>query len=144
MPEEITRPSATPFNPTDPASVAAAAASLTFTRAPDFKTIFADMVRPRIGNGSITIVFGKLSHRPSLQMEANVIEEHIEIVMTWTQFKMVMQNFSSILSAIETEIGPIPIPETFRPSDETNRAIVRALGMTASLSSDLPQRAKSD
>jgi hypothetical protein len=135
---------AAPFNPDEPASVAAAAPSLTFTRAPDFKTIFSDIVRPTIGNGSITIVFSKLTHKPSLNVQTNIVEEHVEVVMTWTQFKMVMQNFSSILSAIETEVGPIPMPHAFRASDASNRAIVRALGLTASPTSDAPTRAESD
>jgi hypothetical protein len=143
VPEQTGREASAQTTSVKPASVAGAAAHLTFTRAPDFKTIFSDMVRPTIGNGSINIVFSKLTHEPSMNMQTNIVEEQAQVVMTWTQFKMVMQNFSSILAAIETEVGPIPIPHAFRPSDASNRAIVRALWLTLAPTIETPPKNES-
>src|SRR5271170_3544392 len=125
MPEEPTSPSEASqipaFNPNDPASVAAAAAAiLTFTRAPDCKTIFTDLHRLRVGNGVVNIIFCKTSHTPGPQILGNIIEEYVEIVMSWTQLKMLTQNLSSTLSAIEAEVSPIPVPQSFRINQDAN------------------------
>jgi hypothetical protein len=146
MPEETAPPSGPStqpiFNPDDPASFAAAAkAFFTFTRAPDFKAFFCDMARSRLGNGTITLVFGKLAHAPSLEMVANIIEEHAEIAMSWTQLKMLVQNWSAILSAIETHIGPIPIPASFHLTDPEES--VRGLGLSTPSTRDAPSGARS-
>lgn len=133
MGEEKTPSSTSPegvnFNPANPASVAAAAAAaLTFVRAPDFKTIFSDLARSRVGNGIVGILFSRVTHPPGAAILTNIVEDQAEIVMTWTQFKMVIQLWSSLLSAIETEIGPIPLPQSFQVSEDNSRAIVRTLG----------------
>jgi len=119
------------FNPNDPASVfAAAAAALMFTRAPDYKVCFSDFHRSRVGNGTYTIVFSKVAHAPSSQMLANIIEEHVEIIMSWTQLKMVAENMVSAISAIEAEVGTIPLPSNFQINEAGSRAVVRALGLS--------------
>jgi hypothetical protein len=120
-------------SPNDPASVAAAAAQvagLTFTRAPDFKVCFSDFHRSRVGNGTVNIVFSRTAHAQSLQMLANIIEEHVEVIMSWTQLKMVAENLASAVAAIEAEVGTIPIPRDFQINEAGNRAIVRALGLS--------------
>jgi hypothetical protein len=111
-------------------NAAAAAAGLTFTRASDYKAIFSDFNRLRVGNGSVTITFSKQNHAPSLQAAANIIEEQAEVTMSWIQFKMMVLNFTSVLSAIETEIGPIPIPKVVKIDDERNRKLIRGLGIS--------------
>jgi hypothetical protein len=45
---------------------------------------------------------------------------------------MMLANLSSILSAIETEIGPISLPNNFKVFDDLHRALVRGLGLTLS------------
>jgi hypothetical protein len=110
--------------------VAAAAASLVFTRAPDYRVIFSDFNRSRVGNGSVTITFSKQTHTPSLQANPNIIEEQAEVTLSWIQFKIMILNFTSILSAIETEIGSIPLPKVFKIDDEKNRQVVRSLGIS--------------
>jgi len=141
VPEETTPREEASAQPATPASVvAAAAATLTFVRAPDFKVCFSDFHQIRAGNGVLTVVFSKTTHAPAGPMIANIIEEHVEVVMSWTQLKMVAQNLSASVSAIEAELGPIPFPRDFRINDAANRAIVRALGL--SLSSETPPKAE--
>ncbi len=130
-------------DPNNPASVAAAAAALRFTRAPDYKVCFSDFHRSRVGNGTFTIVFSRIeAHTPSPQMPANVVEEHVEIIMSWTQLKLVTENLVSAIAAIEAEVGAIPFPRNFQINEEANRAIVRALGLSPT--SEAPPGAKSD
>lgn len=119
------------FTPNDPASVAAAAAvALTFTRAPDFKVCFSDFHSPKVGNGTYTIVFSRVAHAPSSQILPNVIEEQVEIIMSWTQLKIITENMVSAIAAIEAEVGTIPFPSNFQINEAGNRAVVRALGLS--------------
>jgi hypothetical protein len=121
------------FDPNDPASVVAAAeAALVFTRTSDFKSVFSDVNRLRVGNGTVTVTFSKITHSPSVQANPNIIEEQAEVTMSWVQFKMAVLNCVSLLSAIEAEVGSIPLPKSHKINDERNRTAVRALGMSQS------------
>jgi hypothetical protein len=111
-----------PVSPTDPSSL------LSSSRAPDYNIIFSDIHRARLGNGTVSVTFSRTTHPPGLQTLNNIIEEQCDIVMSWTQIKMVAMNLSAIVTAIEEEIGPISIPSAFRISHEANLAVVRSLG----------------
>jgi hypothetical protein len=150
MPEETAPPAGAPdqitatFNPDDPSSVVAAVSSFfTFTRAPDFKKIFSDVVRYRVSNGFITLLFSTTTSTPGVENLSNIVEDHTEIVMTWIQLKIMLANLNSILSAIETEIEPIRLPNTFRINDTHARAIVQGLGLTTQPTSDTSPRTES-
>jgi hypothetical protein len=100
----------------------------TFTRAPEYRTIISDFHRARVGNGTANIIFSQVSHAPSAQILGNIIEEKVELVLSWTQLKMVSMNLASIVKAIETEIGPIPVPQGYQVIDANNQLAVRSLG----------------
>jgi hypothetical protein len=109
------------------AQTAAALAELSFSRASDYQSFFSDFHRMRIGNGSINIVFSKTTHSPGVQFTGSVVEEKAEVVMTWTQMKMMFINFSQTIEAIEKELGAIPVPQNFQPDLVLARDIVRGL-----------------
>jgi hypothetical protein len=111
-----------------PPEIAEQLASLTFTRSPDYKTIYSNLFRTRIGNGDITIVCSRTTHTPSLRAPANVIEEQVEVVMSWPQLKMLEQMLRSLVDTLEQEIGEIQIPKAYNTNPEGQRAAILALG----------------
>lgn len=109
--------------------VAAALAAIEFRRSPDYRTIFSDLHRFRLGNGTVNIVFSKTAHVPGIQMNPTVFEEEVEIVVSWMQLKMITMNLAMTIHAIEQELGEISIPEGFGPDFETAIANVRSLNI---------------
>ena len=104
---------------------------LKFERSPLYRTIYADIVRPRIGNGDITAIFGKGHHEPGFMIDATIVTEEVEVVMSWMQLKMVNMIMGAIIDALEEEIGKIVIPSNFQADPNTYRPIIRGLlGMT--------------
>ncbi|MBV9757758.1 MAG: DUF3467 domain-containing protein [Alphaproteobacteria bacterium] len=102
-------------------------------RSADYKTVYSNLYRTRVGNGELTIVFSRATHTPSFLAEGNLIEEQTEIVMTWPQFKMLSMTLKSLLEAIESEVGPVEIPSGFlqnaAPGAESQRLAVKGLGL---------------
>jgi hypothetical protein len=84
--------------------------------------------RTRVGNGDVTVIFSKLTHNPSITAAGDVIEEQVEIVMTWSQLKMFAQALHTLVDAIDQEAGEIQIPSNFRLNFEAQRSAVRTLG----------------
>src|SRR4051812_21167576 len=84
--------------------------SITVIRSPDYRTITSDIFRSRVGGGECTIIFSKIGHTPNLNTDANRLEEQIEIVMSWSNFKILAMHLSSLTAAIEAVHGPIPVP----------------------------------
>jgi hypothetical protein len=105
-----------------------AAGKLTFTRSADYKTISSNVFRPRIGNGNIAIVCCRTTHTPGIEISANIIEEQIEITMSWTELKMLEQTLRAIVDALDHEVGEIPTPTSFKINPEGQRAAARGLG----------------
>jgi hypothetical protein len=99
-----------------------------YTRASDYKSFFSDIHKARIVNGGIAVTFSAMRSQPGGLIPANIIEEQAEVVMSWIQLKIVVQNLGSVLEAIEKEIGVIQTPG-FAPNPEANRAVVRSLGL---------------
>ena len=81
-----------------------------FTRADDYKRLYSDIFRTRIGNGDLTLIFSKTTHDPGIDVSGNIIEEQVEVTLTWTHMKVLASLLSSLTQAVETEIGPIPLP----------------------------------
>ena len=122
MPEE-TSPAANETQRPNPLS------ALTFSRSSDFKSTFVDIHQIRIGTGTTNITFSKTAHVIGAAMLGSIVEEQCEIVISWAQMKMLFMNLSSIVNAIEEEIGPIPIPIGFQINPDANLAVVRSLGL---------------
>ena len=122
MPEKIEQGNEIPAPAPNPSDI------LTFSRASDYRSIFSDLHQMRIGNGNVYITFSKTTRAPSASMLANIVEEQCEIVMTWTQIKMLALNLSAAVSAVEEGIGPISIPTGFQINPAANLAVVKSLG----------------
>jgi hypothetical protein len=104
---------------------------ISITRSPDYRRIYLDFIRSRIGNGDITVVICKTTHDPNaLVPNVNGVYEEIEVTMSWTQLKLVHAIFGNFVEAIEHETGPILIPESFRLDQEAQRPVVRTLGLS--------------
>jgi hypothetical protein len=111
------------------AKLAPPLAALTVTRSNEYRTIYSNFYRTRIGANEITMTFSRISHAPSILAPANIIEEQTEIVMGWPQLKMLAQTLREIVEAFEKEVGTIPLPLVFRPNLEGQRQAVRTLGL---------------
>jgi hypothetical protein len=109
---------------------------ITVTRSEEYKSIFSNAYRVRIGVGDITLIFNRATHAPNITAEASVVEEQVEIVMAWPIIKMLQVHLSSLVSAIEQEIGYIPVPDAFLANPNMNptaqREVVRSLGLSRS------------
>jgi hypothetical protein len=109
---------------------------LLITRSEEYKSVFSNIHRVRVGNGEITLIFNRISHTPNLTAEANVVEEQVEIVMAWPIIKMLQLHLSALISGIEQELGEIPIPNAFLMNPNMNptiqREVVRSLGLSRS------------
>jgi Protein of unknown function (DUF3467) len=103
-------------------------AGLSFTRSPDYKTIYSNLFRTRIGSGDISIVFSRNTHTPSLTATANIVEEQVEVVMSGPQLKMLEQMLHTLVDTLEQEVGEIQIPMAFKTNLEAQRAAIRSLG----------------
>jgi hypothetical protein len=109
-------------------------ANISFRRAGDYKNIYSDLFKAIIGNGQLTIIFSRATHEPSATAETNIIEEQLEIVMSWPQMKMLAMHLISLVQAVEKEVGSIPIPNVFqnfiRENPQAQENIVRGLGLS--------------
>jgi hypothetical protein len=117
------------------------AQDISYTRSADYKEVFVNLFKGRIGNGEAAILFSKITHTPSLAATPNVVEEQVEITMTWVQLKILSIYIGDIVQGIEDELGVIPIPATFqqgiRANPQAQRAVVKSLGLTASPTGDI-------
>jgi hypothetical protein len=111
------------------AAVAKAIAALTVTRSPEYRTIYSNVVRPRVGNGDITLIFSRLTHAPHILANAQIVEEQVEVVMSWIHLKMFEQTLRMLVDAIDQEVGDIPLPAGFKLDPEAQHAVVRTLGL---------------
>jgi hypothetical protein len=102
--------------------------NLTVTRSADYRTIYSNVFRTRVGNGDVTVIFSRLTHNPSITAAGDVIEEQVEIVMTWSQLKMFAQALRTLVDVIDQEVGEIEIPSNFRLNPEAQRSAIRTLG----------------
>jgi hypothetical protein len=130
MPEKKTTPELRSAEPAQPATpnLEKLIADLTVTRAADYKTIYSNLFGTRIGGDDITIIFSRLTHSPSILANANILEEQVEIVMSWSQLKMFEQTLRTLVDAIDQEIGEIKIPTGFKINPEGQRGVIRGLG----------------
>jgi hypothetical protein len=131
MPKE--RKSREPAQPTTPELsqsdlLSKLSAALTVTRSADYKQIYSNAFRTRIGNGDITIIFSRLTHSPSLAAATDILEEQVEITMTWSQLKMFETTLRILVDALDQEVGEIQLPTGFKPNPEGQRSVIRTLG----------------
>jgi hypothetical protein len=103
--------------------------TLAVTRANDYKAVYSNFYRTRIGANEVTLLFARMTHTPSIFAVANTIEEEFEVTMGWTQIKMLAMTLAEMITAFEQEVGTIPIPSSFQPNLEGQRQAVRALGL---------------
>src|SRR5205814_6333060 len=104
-------------------------------RSPDYRVIYADLYRPRLGNGDVTLVFSRTSHEPSVSIEATVVDEQAEIVFSWATAKLLAAHLGALMTAIEDELGEIPVPAGITFDVQRQREAVRSLGLTRSTAS---------
>ncbi len=111
-----------------PPDVAKLLAGLTFTRSPEYKVVYSNVFRTRVGGGDITLIFSRITHVPSIAVAGDVVEEQIEVVMSWQQLKQFEMALKSVVDAIEQEVGEIQVPTVFKIDQDGQRAVVRSLG----------------
>ena len=75
-------------------------------RAPEFRRIFSNHFFIRFAPGDTNITFSQLID-VSGSSEQNVIQEQVNIVLSWTQLKMLGEYVSSAVQAMERDGGPI-------------------------------------
>jgi hypothetical protein len=117
------------LSPTNEAQTPSPLSVLTFASPSDFKSTFADVHQIRLGTGTTNITFSKTTHVLGSAMLGNVVEEQCEIVISREQMKMLFMNLSATVSAIEDEIGPIPVPRSFQINQDAHRAVIRSLNL---------------
>jgi hypothetical protein len=122
--------------------------TLSFTRSDEYKTVFSNVFRIRVGLGDITLIFSKISHAPSIGAEANVVEEQVEVVLAWPSIKMLQMHLSSLISGIEQEVGEIPVPNAFLTSPSVSltaqREVIRSFGFSSSSATKLTATKEED
>jgi hypothetical protein len=103
--------------------------NLTWSRSALYRVIYCHLFRTRLSPGDITLTMGTMTdQRPG---DASlIIEDQTAIVMSWAEMKMLAQHLSTLVAAIEQDIGPISIPHAFSPSVETQLSVIRSLGMS--------------
>jgi hypothetical protein len=110
--------------------------TVSFTRSDEYKTVFSNFFRIRVGLGEITLIFSKIAHTPGILAEPNVVEEQMEVALTWSSIKMLQLHLSSLISGIEQEVGEILIPNGFLASPSMSpaaqREIIRTFGLSKS------------
>lgn len=115
-------------------SVSPDASALSVVRSDEYRTVFSDLYRVRLGNGDLTLIFSKLTHTPSISAEPDILEEQVEIVMTWSTIKMLQLHLASLIGGIEQELGSIPVPTAFLANTNltptAQRAVVRGFGLS--------------
>ena len=107
-----------------------------FERVEDYKSLYSDIVRTRIGNGDLTLIFSKMIHVPGMNVGGSVVQEQAEVTVTWTYMKILASTLNALTQAVESEIGPIPMPATFFEAEATQltrqQGAVRTLGLAMS------------
>lgn len=111
---------------------AAAGQNFKFTRSPEYRVVYADLYRPRLGNGDVTLVFSRTAHEPAFSTEATVIEEQVEVVVSWGVVKLLTAHLGTLMAAVEDELGEIPVPAGITFDIDRQREAVRSLGLTRS------------
>jgi hypothetical protein len=106
------------------------------TRATDYKNIYSNIFRTRIGTSEVTLLFARQTHTPSILASADSVEEECEVTMGWPQIKMLLMTLSDVISSYEAEIGVIGIPAAFQPNTAGWRPAVRNLGIPSAPSRD--------
>jgi hypothetical protein len=133
QPKTEDAPKAEKLTPASPSSEAQGLESLPrFTRSQEYRAIYCDIYRARLGNGDIGIVFSRTSHEPGLDVGTSVIEEQAEIVISWGLAKVLTSHLVTLVAAVEEEIGGIQTPVGLTFSIERQRETVRSLGLTSS------------
>jgi hypothetical protein len=106
---------------------------VSFSRSSDYKSVYSNFFRTRVGNGDVTIIFSKFTHTSGVDVVGDVVEEQIEVVMAWPMLKILADQISSLVDAIELELCIIPTPQNaIVPADiqiEKQQQIVRSLGL---------------
>jgi len=109
--------------------------SIGVIRSHEYRTISSDVFRTRIGLGECTIILGKAGHVPSINPEASILEEQLEVLVSWTNLKILAAHLMSITAAIEAELGPILVPASVLESRgrnfEHHRELIRGLQLAA-------------
>src|SRR5437763_11458240 len=80
---------------------------LRVTRSPEYRVVYADLYRPRLGNGDVTFVFSRTTHEPKVSIEANIVEEQVEVVVSWAVAKLLAIHLGTLMAAIEDDLGEI-------------------------------------
>lgn len=97
------------------AAMAAAASSQYVTaRSAQYRIIYSNIFKSRIGPNDLALVFGILSDATGAPV-ANVWQEEATIVMAWPQVKILAKFLSEVVEAAEGQLGPIPTSELQQP-----------------------------
>jgi hypothetical protein len=109
---------------------APALSALTVTRSNNYKAVYSNLYRTRMGANEVTLLFARMTHTPNILAVVNAVEEEFEVTMGWSQIKMLVKTLTEMITAFEQEVGTIPIPLSFQSSLEAQRQAVRNLGLS--------------
>jgi hypothetical protein len=94
-----------------------------------FRLVQCHLFRAKLTSGEVTLTVSTIVDQPGIP-RTEAIEDQVAIAMSWPELKMLAQHLATLVSAIEQEIGPIPIPHVFAATVESHLAAVRTLGMS--------------
>jgi hypothetical protein len=97
-------------------------------RSPRYQEVYANGVRFRVTPIDFTITFGMSPDLPGAP--PNLVQDEVSVSLTHPFLKILTRNLVAVLTAIETELGPIKIPEKNEPQEERIAAMTQALRET--------------
>jgi hypothetical protein len=92
------------------AAAAVAAARVVPARSSEYRSIYTNVFKTRVGVNEVATIFGYLTDQPGAPI-ANVWQEEACVIMSWSQVKTYAKFLSEIVAAAEEYLGPIPISE---------------------------------
>lgn len=107
-----------------------AAQNLVTGRVPDYRRVFSNHFFIRFAPGDTSITFSQLIDEPPGASLQNVIQEHVNIIMSWTQLKMLGEYISATVQEMEREVGPITtIGPSIEQLEEQSREIIKGFAI---------------
>jgi hypothetical protein len=97
-------------------------------RSPRYQEVYANGVRFRITPIDFTMTLGMSPDIPGAP--ANLVQDEVSVTFTHPFLKILTRNLVAVLTAIESELGPIKIPERNDPQQERITAMTQALRET--------------
>ena len=103
--------------------------NLVTERIPDYRRIFSNHFFIRFAPGDTSITFSQLIDTPGSSVQ-NIIQEHVNITMSWTQLKMLGEYISATVQEMERDVGPITtIGPSVEQIEKQSREIIKGFAV---------------